>query len=166
VAPVLLQQEFEMELKIFVPIDSSTTSARGLEEAIRLARLTQGRLRLVHVLDQLPFGLDENLSGEASEEGVARLKATGLGLLEQARSKAIDAGVDVDIVLAEGMASIVHEVLADQAAAWGADVIVLGTNGMRGLRRWVLGSTADKLFHSTAVPILLVKEAETSAPAE
>jgi nucleotide-binding universal stress UspA family protein len=157
------QQELKMQqLKIFVPVDSSTTSTRGLEEAIRLARLTRGRLRLVHVLDQLSFELDEEMSGEAHAEGLDRLKARSMDLLDRARSKAIDADADVDVVLAEGTASIVHKVLADQAAAWQADVIVLGTNGRRGLRRWVLGSTADKLFHCTSVPILLIKDPEAS----
>lgn len=45
-----------MYQKILVPIDGSATSARGLEEAIRLAQLTGGQLRLVHVTDELSAG--------------------------------------------------------------------------------------------------------------
>ena len=38
-----------MYRKILVPIDGSPTAARGLDEAIKLAKLTGARLRLMHV---------------------------------------------------------------------------------------------------------------------
>ena len=41
-----------MYQQILVPVDGSPTSDRGLDEAIRLARLTGGRLRLMHVVDE------------------------------------------------------------------------------------------------------------------
>ncbi|SCK27973.1 Universal stress protein family protein [Variovorax sp. HW608] len=37
-----------MYQRILVPVDGSPVSQHGLEEAIRLAQLTHGRLRLVH----------------------------------------------------------------------------------------------------------------------
>lgn len=46
-----------MYQSILVPFDGSDTSARGLEEAIGLARLTQGRLRVFHVIDEMSFAL-------------------------------------------------------------------------------------------------------------
>ena len=38
-----------MYQRILVPVDGSPTSKRGLEEAIGIAKLTHGRLRLFHV---------------------------------------------------------------------------------------------------------------------
>lgn len=49
--------EAAMYQGILVPIDGSSTSRQGLDEAIRLARLAQGRLRLMHVIDELSFAL-------------------------------------------------------------------------------------------------------------
>ena len=46
-----------MYQRILVPVDGSPTSDRGLQEAIRLARLTHGELRLIHVIDELSFAL-------------------------------------------------------------------------------------------------------------
>ena len=43
--------------RILVPIDGSPTSDKGLDEAIRLARLTGARLRLIHVVDDLSIML-------------------------------------------------------------------------------------------------------------
>ncbi len=42
-----------MYQRILVPIDGGETSTRGLDEALRLAQLTHGRARLVHVIDEL-----------------------------------------------------------------------------------------------------------------
>ena len=44
-----------MYQRILVPFDGSTTSSKGLDEAIRLATLTGARLRLIHLLDVLAF---------------------------------------------------------------------------------------------------------------
>ena len=41
-----------MYQKILVPVDGSPTSSRGLQEAIKLAKLTGARLRLMHVVDE------------------------------------------------------------------------------------------------------------------
>ena len=42
-----------MYQRILVPTDGSTTSEKGLTEAITLARLSGGRIRLVHVVDAM-----------------------------------------------------------------------------------------------------------------
>ena len=44
-----------MYQRILVPIDGSPTSDQGLDEAIALARLTGGSIRLLNVLDELVF---------------------------------------------------------------------------------------------------------------
>lgn len=44
-----------MYQRILVPVDGSPTSNAGLDEAIKLARLTGARLRVLHVVDQTPF---------------------------------------------------------------------------------------------------------------
>ena len=46
-----------MYQRILIPIDGSPTSERGLDEAIRLGRLTGARVRLIHVVDELSFAL-------------------------------------------------------------------------------------------------------------
>lgn len=44
-----------MYQRIFVPIDGSAPANAGLEEAIRLARVSGGTLRVAYVLDELDF---------------------------------------------------------------------------------------------------------------
>jgi nucleotide-binding universal stress UspA family protein len=49
-----------MYTHILVPVDGSPTSDRGLDEAVKLAKLTGARLRLIHVVEQLVYaaGID------------------------------------------------------------------------------------------------------------
>jgi nucleotide-binding universal stress UspA family protein len=36
-------------------------------------------------------------------------------------------------------------------------MIVMATHGYSGIKRWALGSVADKVLHATGVPLLLVR---------
>jgi nucleotide-binding universal stress UspA family protein len=51
----------------------------------------------------------------------------------------------------------IAEVVANAAAEWGADLLVVGTKGRRGLERLVIGSVAEKLVHTVEISILLVR---------
>ena len=44
-----------MYQRILVPVDGSPTSNAGLAEAIKLAKLTDARVRVLHVVDEMPF---------------------------------------------------------------------------------------------------------------
>jgi nucleotide-binding universal stress UspA family protein len=45
----------------------------------------------------------------------------------------------------------------DEAENRGVDLIVMATHGYSGVRRWALGSVADKVLHATKKPLLLVR---------
>ena len=50
-----------------------------------------------------------------------------------------------------------------QAASWGAELIVLGTHGRRGVGRLFMGSDAENIVRRATVPVLLVRS-DTAAP--
>ena len=52
------------------------------------------------------------------------------------------------------------EAIVDMAAERGADLIVMATHGHSGIRRWALGSVADKVLHTTTTPLVLVRAGE------
>jgi len=47
--------------------------------------------------------------------------------------------------------------VAQQVQEWGADVIVVGTHGRRGVGRMLLGSDAEQIVRTSTVPVLLVR---------
>ena len=62
--------------KILVPTDGSDTAAVGLAEAIKLARSQHGRIRLVHVVNELVVVSGE-LSGTTFGDVVELLRGNG-----------------------------------------------------------------------------------------
>ena len=51
----------------------------------------------------------------------------------------------------------VADQVMEEAAAWRADLIVIGTHGRRGVRRLILGSDAEQVLRSAHIPVLLVR---------
>ena len=150
--------------RILVPVDGSPTSTRGLDEAIRLAKLTGADIRLVHVLDQMAFAAGlENYAGDIF--GI--LKDAGEKILGQMKERVAASGIGVTTYLSEPISGRVCDVVVDQAKAFGADLIVLGTHGRRGVGRLFLGSDAEQILRSATAPVLLVRstDARVVAPA-
>lgn len=146
-----------MYQKILVPIDGSSTSNRGLLEAIRLAGFTGGRLRLVHVIDELSFALAMDAYAGHSGDWIEALRAEGGRLLTQAQVQAHDAGIPTDNVLFDSFRKSVHEQVVAESITSHADLIVLGTHGRRGLARVLMGSDAEQIARTAPVPVLLVR---------
>lgn len=153
-----------MYQRILVPVDGSETSRRGLDEALRLAAAVGGRVRVLHAIDELSFALA--MDGYAGNPGgwLDTLREQGSRLLALAAAQAAKAGVPADTVLRDEFRSPVHQVVNDEARDWGAELIVLGTHGRRGLGRLVMGSSAEQILRTARVPVLLVRSAEEAQP--
>lgn len=151
-----------MYQRILVPIDGSSTSGRGLAEATRLAKLTGGRLRLVHVIDELSFTLAMDAYTGHAGNYLKQLRASATTLLEDARAQVAGEGVEADIVVCDSLKGAVHDQVMAEATASQADLIVLGTHGRRGLGHWVMGSNAEHILRMSHVPVLLVRAPEAA----
>ncbi len=149
-----------MYKRILVPIDGSATSELGLQEAMRLAQLTDASLRLVHVIDDLSFALTVDAYGYYAGELLDSLKKSGLEILDNALKTVRAAGIQADTVLHENLRKTVQEHVVDEARSWKADLIVIGTHGRRGVRRMILGSSAEGILRTSPVPVLLVRTPE------
>jgi nucleotide-binding universal stress UspA family protein len=58
----------------------------------------------------------------------------------------------------------VSTVVLKAAAAFNADLLVMGTHGRRGVQRLVLGSVAERCVRQAALPVLLVPSASGHEP--
>jgi nucleotide-binding universal stress UspA family protein len=147
-----------MYQKILVPVDGSATSDLGLNEATKLAKLTGARVRLLHVVDVLSLAIaGEGMVGTAGDV-LAAVRESGQAILQRAEASVQAAALGVDTVLLDNTAGRVAEIVADEAASWGADLIVLGTHGRRGVGRLILGSDAEQVLRLAPVPVLLVRD--------
>ena len=143
-----------MYKRILVPVDGSPTSTRGLDEAIRLAKLTGASIRLVHVLDQMVF-----MTGMETYtlDVIGILKEAGERIVQEMKARVAAGGIEATSFVSEALAGRVCDVVAEQAKAFDADLIVLGTHGRRGVGRWLIGSDAEQIVRNASVPVLLVR---------
>lgn len=137
--------------RYLVPLDFSRSSEIALNHAVRLARESGGELLLVHVLDDpashVPAPMRENYYKELEKEA----RATVAKLVR--RKKLGDR--EYRFVLLQGADAA--RLIAEQAKASRATMIVMGTHGRTGLRRLVLGSVAEKTLRHAPCPVLIVK---------
>jgi nucleotide-binding universal stress UspA family protein len=147
-----------MYSKILVPVDGSATSMRGLEEAIQLAKNQGAQIRLVHVVNELvPVGAEAMVFEARMFES---MRAGGKRVLQDAEAFARARGLEASGVLLESFGGRSADLIVEQAKAWPADLIVMGTHGRRGLRRLALGSDAEFVLRSAPVPVLMVRQDE------
>ena len=145
-----------MYQRILVPVDGSDTARRGLEEAIKLSKALGARVKLVHIVDESVLALNPE-TGVAAAPLVEDFEASGKAILEEARADAAAQGIDAETALHENFTGRVAELILDEARKSGADLIVMGTHGRRGLRHAVLGSDAEAVVRGSNVPVLLVR---------
>jgi nucleotide-binding universal stress UspA family protein len=142
--------------KILVAVDGSAAAAKGLREAIRLAKSENARLFILHVVDE--FVAFTPLDGVApSVDLVPMLKEGGEKVLAKAKALALKSDVRAQTLLREMLTGPAAGPIVREAKKLGADLIVLGTHGRRGVRRIVLGSDAEQVVRLASVPVLLVR---------
>ncbi|MDZ5456778.1 universal stress protein [Azohydromonas lata] len=151
-----------MYSRILVPLDGSDTAASGLREALALARDLHATLVLLHVVNEFPM-LVEMASVSSIADIHEGLIKRGNELLAKASRDATAAGVPCETLLHEMASGRVGDVIAEQARVRDCRLIVMGTHGRRGVSRLVMGSDAEITVRCAPVPVLLVRQQDTSA---
>ena len=139
--------------KILVPVDFSDHASRALDTAIELAKQADGRLHLVHSYPiapvmLAPYEISMPLDLERSVREAANKQLADLA--ERVRK----AGVPVETSTSAESPS---EAIVHCAEKIGADLIVMGTRGLTGLKHVLLGSTAERTLRLAPCPVLTLK---------
>jgi nucleotide-binding universal stress UspA family protein len=148
--------------RILVPVDGSAASARGLDEAVELARHLKAYVRLVHVVEPWLMVAPET-PATAVRQIAENVRSNGATVLEDCEKKVSNAGVDVETELIETLGGSAGESIVTKASELNADLIVCGTHGRRGVRRLLMGSDAEYIVRHAPVPVLLVRSQEPAA---
>jgi nucleotide-binding universal stress UspA family protein len=135
--------------KVLVATDFSRDAEAALAWADTLIARCGASLILVHSVPP-PFGLGEEESYQDDERTRTRMEESRAQLEELAK------GIDAEVEVAVGRRYPETDALA-QAAERGADLIVVGTRGRRGLPHVVFGSTAERVIRRAPLPVVSVK---------
>jgi nucleotide-binding universal stress UspA family protein len=139
--------------RILVPVDGSHTSKKALVAALELARERSATVRVIHAIDELALAVGPEHSGKVMKAA----REEGQKALDDAYETVKSAGIDGDTHLMETPGKRLGEAVADEAAAWKADLVVIGTHGRHGLSRILLGSGAESVIRLATVPVLVVR---------
>lgn len=150
-----------MYRRILVALDGSETSMRALTASLNLARQGGGRVRLVHVVEELAYLGGFDPYGASSGDLIKVIRENGAKVLATGLAAAGSAGVEADTVLYDNFGERLPEAMADAAKQWKADLIVVGTHGRRGIGRVLMGSGAEQIIRLSPVPVLVIRSPET-----
>jgi nucleotide-binding universal stress UspA family protein len=143
--------------KIIVPMDGSKLAECVFPHVEAIALACQvGTVELVRVVPLVELYIKGGMvfsGGEEKElnEEALREAKTYLNKVKRMLAKK---GIPVTTRVLTGPTA---KVLADYIDESGADLVIISTHGRSGPSRWVWGSIADRLLHSTCTPILMIR---------
>ncbi len=132
---------------VVVGADDSSTARQAVEAAAQVARMSGGRLHIVTAYDAKSVGVEDL----PDEFRLTTLHPADV-LLNNMREIAHQQGIHAEVHPAAGAAA---EAVIRVAEQCGADLIVIGNKGMKGVRR-VLGSIPNSIVHDAPCSVLVV----------
>jgi nucleotide-binding universal stress UspA family protein len=145
---------------LVVALDGSACADHALDLARQLARAGGSRLALCSVADPSPLygSLQPSSLVERTLEEIQRQARR---IVDDALARARAEGIAAEGAVLEG--EPVYEIVS-YAKRVGADAIVIGTHGRSGLPRLFMGSVAEGVLRSAAIPVLTVRAQARLAP--
>ena len=138
---------------VLVPTDGSEGAMAAVGPALDVASTYGARVHALSVVDTVGMGFDVR-------------SATMIDALEEAAQAAVDAVADrakrasvssVDTAIVQGTpADAIRSYVDDHDV----DLVVMGTHGRTGLRRYLLGSVAESTIRTSSVPVMTVRQSD------
>jgi nucleotide-binding universal stress UspA family protein len=145
--------------KILVPVDESEESAKAAEYAGNLAKAVGAEVLIVTVVT-VPRFVTPLLEGAQSYTVTKSILDEEIKFaetfLKNIKRRISDIGVKVDSKILQTETSVVNAV-CNAAKDEAADLIVMGTTGMTGLKRVLLGSVSSGVMIYAHCPVLVVR---------
>lgn len=129
---------------ILVPVDFSAHTRPTLEMAATLLPDEGGRLIVEHVVDMRP--LPPYATQTVADAERARAEEALATMIED-----LDLTVDVEAMVSVG---VPYERISESARDLGADLIVMGTQGLGALDRLLIGSVTERVLRIAPCPVL------------
>ena len=142
---------------ILIPVDGSSTSKIAIQHAAKIAKAFDSKVTAICVLTVDPcVGVEFINSGEFSKEYINKVKEEIEQILVDAKNLFAAEGVQIETKIVEGQT--IHREIVETASALNSDLIVIGSHGRKGFKKFVLGSVTQALLGETQVPVLVIKE--------
>ena len=159
-----------MARSIVVGTDGSEPAAEAVRQAIDLARREGAQLHLVtayhhpQILPETTISTNDpkgvidtgRTEGGGTHTETVDLREVAESVLKRAAREAVSKGVEVETHAREGQPA---EVIIDVANQKHADLIVVGSRGLTGIKRYLLGSVSSKVSEHAPCNVMIVRRA-------
>ena len=165
--------------KILVAMDTSAPAKDVFDEALFIAQASKASLMLLHVLsgeeqsrqnipvlprkDYYPYPVMSKKTLEFNQEQWQALEKQGLELLQSRTDEATLAGVNTEFIQSPGNPG---QTICNVARTWGADLIVVGRQGLSGLSELALGSVSNYVLYNASCSVLTVQHLKNTESGE
>ncbi|MGC1928245.1 MAG: universal stress protein [Candidatus Nitrosopolaris sp.] len=141
--------------KILVPIDGSECSLNAARYATRIAKDENAQLFCIHVIASVPYAYQS--SPPAIDQYFKDLEEKVRLWFDKIKDMAKNEGIsEVKTEIFTDVKSVIGSII-DYATSRDIDLIVIGTRGRTGLKRFLMGSVANGVVQHAHCPVLLVR---------
>lgn len=161
--------------KILVAVDYCEKNPFVFDSAVPLAKTTGATLMLLHILPEdeagdpvlpiytIPFSriFEERGDHEQYQQELAQYQQWGLDFLQTLTQEAAKAGVEAEYRQLIGNPG---RMICELADTWSADLILVGSRGLKGLKEMFLGSVSNYVTHHAPCSVLIVRAAIDNDP--
>jgi nucleotide-binding universal stress UspA family protein len=144
--------------KLLVAVDGSNSSFNASTYAIDLANRFDAELIALHVIDPRYKELEIALSPRPGrfKEIATKVMQDGEKIVDTVRQNATEKNVSIKTDVISGYTSVTKEIV-DYAKVNIVDMIVIGSRGMTGLKKLLVGSVVSGVVTYSDCPVLIVK---------
>lgn len=145
---------------ILLAVDDSPISYAAVEHAEKLALALHSKITVMSVIAVDPFkGVDFYKVAPAVTQYLFEAEKNALGRLKDIQETLIHHGVSTVET------KVIRELppatgILEAADELGADIIIMGSHGRTGFKKFFLGSVAQEVLAISPLPVLIIKSAQ------
>lgn len=151
--------------KILIAVDRSQNNKSVFSTAVSLSKITGANLMLLHVLsvkeEDHPlaptytyYPIVENRNYETYQKEYAKYEQHGIEFLRNLTREATAAGVQTEFTQLGGNPG---RMICELASSWSADLILIGSRGLTGVKEMFLGSVSNYVTHHASCSVLIIR---------
>ena len=141
-------------MKILLAVDDSKSSESAVRDVIERIQREGSEVLVFHAVPPVAVSAPPQMSPGYAPE-LEEAAKQGRALVDSIAQTLRHAGWKAETAVVSGD---IREAIVDRAAAWNADLIVLGTHGRRGASRFLLGSVAESVARHAPCSVKIVRD--------
>ncbi len=143
--------------RILCPTDFSASADYAFQYALAIAERHGATVEVLHVAESSAYAEDSvNDRGQTYDDTIQeRLQAM------------VESKGDTDIAVTVNVVDGIDYVeIVNRATVWPADLIVIGTHGLTGLRHLLIGSVSERVVRTASCPVCTIRHPDYVVPVE